>query len=463
MDYSSANTGLWSIFVYLGVIAGLLLLGNVLNRKVPWVRASLLPVSALAGFILLIVRNTGLFNVPVGLLDMITYHGIALGFIALSLRTTKDSRGGSYAFKSGALIVSTYLMQALVGLLISVLLAYTFLPGLFKAAGILLPMAYGQGPGQANNVGSTYEALGFLGGRSFGLSLAAAGYLSACLVGLWYTRRLIKRQGGTAAGAAYISGSLTVDSFEDENEVPISESVDRLSTQVALVLLTYLMTYLVTLGLSSLISGLAPGLAKTLTPLLWGFNFITGSAVAMGVSGILKALRKSRVMTRQYQNNYLLNRISGLAFDLMIVAGIASIDIGDLRGLWTPFLLMALAGAFSTYFFVRALCTRLTPGFREESFVAMYGMLTGTISSGILLLRQIDPELRTPAADQLIIGSGTGILFGAPMLLLIGFAPQSEAMLFLTIALCALYLAALLAFILGWRPAWLRKTRTPET
>ena len=37
-------------------------------------------------------------------------------------------------------------------------------------------------------------------------------------------------------------------------------------------------------------------------------------------------------MTRQYQNNYLLSRISGLAFDLMIVAGIASIELRELTG-----------------------------------------------------------------------------------------------------------------------------------
>ena len=431
MDYSSANTGLWGIFVYLGVIAALLLLGNVLNRKVRWVRQSLLPVSALAGFILLIIRNTGVFRVPTEVLDMITYHGIALGFIALSLRTVKDSRGGSYAF----------------------------MPQMFKAAGILLPMAYGQGPGQANNVGSTYEALGFIGGRSFGLSLAAAGYLSACLVGLWYTRHLVKKKGYVIKDSAFVSGSITMDRFEDEGEVPISESVDRLSTQVALVLVTYLITYLVTRGLSELLTAAAPGLARTLTPLLWGFNFITGSAVAMAVSGVLKKLRQSGLMTRQYQNNYLLNRISGLAFDLMIVAGIASIDIGDLQGLWTPFLLMAALGAITTYYFVKWLCYSLTPGFREESFVAMYGMLTGTISSGILLLRQIDPELKTPAADQLVVGSGTGILFGAPMLILIGFAPQSDLMLWVTILLCALYMALLLAFILGQLD---RKKKAPE-
>ncbi len=451
MDYSSANGGLWNVFVYLGIIAGLLLLGSILNRKVAWIRNSLLPVSALAGFLLLVLRNLGWLHVPMDILEMITYHGIALGFIALSLRTTKDAVGGSYAMKSGALIVSTYLMQGLVGLGVSVLLAVTVMPNLFKAAGLLLPMAYGQGPGQANNVGSTYEALGFLGGRSFGLSLAAAGYLSACLVGLWYTRRLLRKKGAAHQDSSALSGSVTIDLFEDKNEVPLGESVDRFSTQTALVLVTYLGTFVVTLGLTKLIEMTLPGLSKTLAPLLWGFNFITGSVVAMGVKHLLGALRRSRVMTRQYQNNYLLNRISGLAFDLMIVAGIASIDFGDLQGLLVPFLIMAVLGAITTYYFVRYLTHRLTPDFAEESFVAMYGMLTGTISSGILLLRQIDPLYKTPAADQLVIGSGTGILFGVPMLLLIGFAPQSNLMLAVTIVLCALYLAALLWYILGKR------------
>ena len=95
--------------------------------------------------------------------------------------------------KSGALIVSTYLVQALTGLVISLVLAYTVMPDLFKASGILLHMAYGQGPGQANNVGSTYEALGMIGGRSFGLSLAATGYLCACIVGVIYLNVLNRR------------------------------------------------------------------------------------------------------------------------------------------------------------------------------------------------------------------------------------------------------------------------------
>ncbi len=452
MDFSAANRGLWDIFVWGGVIALLLLLANLLTRKVGFIRKSLMPVAALAGFLLLALRASGLLKFPPDLLEMVTYHGIAIGFIAMALRTTKTEVKGVFAFKSGALIVSTYLVQAVAGLLVSLLLYYTLMPTLFPASGILLPMAFGQGPGQANNVGTTYEALGFMGGRSFGLSLAAAGYLTACFVGIWYTRRVLRRRGVQAEVVKPISGSVVTETFQDANEVPLSESVDRLSLQVALILITYLITFLLTRLVTAGISAVAPGAGKSIVPLFWGFNFITGSLVAMGMRSALGLLRKSGVMTRQYQNNYLLNRISGLAFDLMIVAGIASIEISDLRGLWAPFAIMAAAGAAITYTYLKWVVPRLSTGYEDESFIAMYGMLTGTISSGILPLRQIDPQFKTPAADQLVVGSGTGILFGAPILILVGLAPNSNLMVWVTMTLCLVYLAGLLWFMVGRRP-----------
>ncbi|HSK67784.1 MAG TPA: sodium:glutamate symporter [Candidatus Limnocylindria bacterium] len=451
MDFTTEHFRLWSPFIWSGIIAGLLLFSHFLTRKVAVIRKSLIPVAALSGFILLALRSLSVLRTSAEILETLTYHGISLGFIALALRTRKAETGGMFAFKSGALIVSTYLLQGIIGLIISASLFYTFMPGLFPASGILLPMAYGQGPGQASNVGATYQNLGFLGGRSFGLSLAAAGYLTACVVGIWFTRRTLKQRGLQRTEPEPLSGSVMTETFQEPDEVPLSESVDRLSIQIALILVTYLATYLVTLGATSGLQAVLPGLARTLNPLLWGFNFITGSLIAMLTRGILSMLRKKGVMHRQYQNNYLLNRISGLAFDVMIVAGIASINILDMRGLWVPFLLMAVLGGAGTYYYLRYVVPRVTPGYADESFIALYGMLCGTISSGILPLRQIDPEFRTPAADQLVAGSGTAIVFGAPMLILIGLAPVSQPLLFVTILLCAAYMAALVWFLVGRR------------
>lgn len=238
-----------------------------------------------------------------------------------------------------------------------------------------------------------------------------------------------------------------VDTFQDQNEIPISESVDRLSVQVALVFFVYLFTYLVTWGITSLLEAVAPGVAATVATLLWGFNFIIGSMLAMVVRVVFQGLRNVKWMNHQYQNNYLLSRISGLAFDIMIVAGIASINIDDLSGMWIPFILMAVLGGIATFLYLRFMCKKLYPGYTYEGFFSMYGMLTGTISSGVLLLREIDPEYETPAANNLITGSSFGIVFGAPVLLLVSMAAKSDLMVWVVLGLVLVYLAALLLFI----------------
>ncbi len=452
MDFSAANTELWSPIIQIGIMASLMMLSNVLLRKIPFIKKSLMPISVLAGFILLILRTTGIHDIDAVFLEKLTYHALALGFIAMSLRIPeKNSETGALiGARSGALIVSTYLVQAIVGLVISMGLAFTFMPGLFKASGILLPMAYGQGPGQANNVGTTYAALGMEGGRTFGLSLAAAGYLCACIVGVIFLNIYNKRGSiRRVSKKSDVSGSVTLDTFQHQGEIPISESVDKLSVQAALVAIIYLVTYLVTWGISSLLTAVAPGAAATVSTLLWGFNFIIGSVVALGCRVLFSKLRSAKLMNRQYRNNYLLSRISGLAFDLMIIAGIAGINIDDLSGMWIPFILMAVAGGVITFLYLKLMCKKLYKGYENEGFFSMYGMLTGTISSGVLLLREIDPEFETPAANNLITGSSFGIIFGAPVLLLVSLAAKSTLMCVLTLILAAAYLAILLVFMLA--------------
>ena len=82
-----------------------------------------------------------------------------------------------------------------------------------------------------------------------------------------------------------------------------------------------------------------------------------------------------------------------------------------------------------------------------NGLISMFGMLTGTISSGVLLLREIDPDLATPAANNLITGSSFGIILGAPVLVLVGLAPKSDLLCWVTLALAAVYGALLVLLI----------------
>lgn len=452
MDFSAANISLWNGMLQIAILSTTLVVANILRRKIPLIRKSLMPTAVLAGFLILIIRPFNLLNIDPEFLEMITYHCLGLGFIALALRVpeaeSSEDRRNLTGVKSGALIASTYVIQGIVGLIISIGLAFTVMPGFFKAAGILLPMGYGQGPGQANNIGSTYEQLGFAGGQSFGLSIAAAGFLCACVVGVLYLNVLKRR--GVIEVKEYdeLSGSVTVEQFQSHNEIPMSESVDRLSMNVALVLMLYGLTYVVSKLLTAGMSATGSGLATTLNTLVWGFNFIIGTLLALLCRFVFTKLRQHRIMTRQYQNNYLLSRCSGLAFDLMVVAGIAAIKFEELAGLWLPFILMAITGGVVTFYYLKWLCARIYPNYFHAGFFSMFGMLTGTISSGVLLLREVDSDFATPAANNLLLGSSFAILFGAPILALVGLAPNSTAMALITLLLLTVYMVFLLLFML---------------
>jgi ESS family glutamate:Na+ symporter len=79
------------------------------------------------------------------------------------------------------------------------------------------------------------------------------------------------------------------------------------------------------------------------------------------------------------------------------------------------------------------------PDYPIEGLLSIYGMMTGTVSTGILLLREADPHFKTPASMNLVTGSSVAIIVGLPLLIMVGLAPQSILFLWLTLAACAIY------------------------
>jgi ESS family glutamate:Na+ symporter len=112
-------------------------------------------------------------------------------------------------------------------------------------------------------------------------------------------------------------------------------------------------------------------------------------------------------------------------FDLMIITGIGAIDINVIGPLVIPLILVCVIGLIITYFYVRKACYVLFPTYKDESFLSLFGMLTGTTSTGMILLREVDPKFETPAATNLVYLTFVAIAFGFPLFLLMGIAPTS--------------------------------------
>lgn len=449
---SFADSSAWAWLIQFFIIVVALLVANLIRCNVPLFRRSLLPTALLAGLLILCLKPFGFFAslVDKQSMEIVTYHALGLGFVAMALKNKKIKSATTTlkVVETGAVTASTYILQGLVGLLVTVPM---FLIGgrLFYASGLLLPMGYGQGPGQALNFGVTFsgwaEGQGLVfHGSDFGLSIAATGFIVGSVVGVIYMN-MLRRHGRLKVREKAESEHYTLADYESEGEIPHSESIDKLTVQLCLVLLVYALVFVLMWGVQQLDMGQFG--VKTLKPLVWGFNFLWGTLLGVLVRWIIGRLRKRNLMQREYINNHYLDRIAGTCFDFMIVAGTAAIDFNNLRGLWLPLALVCTLGAIATFWYVLRCCKKLYPDYPYEGFFSMFGMLTGTASNGMILLREIDPRFETPAANNLVLQTIPALAFGFPVLLLMGFAPQSLGNTLITMGIMVVVLAAFALFI----------------
>ena len=157
----------------------------------------------------------------------------------------------------------------------------------------------------------------------------------------------------------------------------------------------------------------------------WGFNFLWASLAAMLVKFVVKKLRNANLMTRVYINNYQMDRISGFSFDVMIVAGVAAIEISDIKNYILPIVALSIIGTIVTYKYIRLVSKECFKGFEHEFFLMSFGTLTGTASNGMILMKEVDPGLRTPTSSLYILSNFPAMVMIAPLLFLLGFAGQS--------------------------------------
>ena len=118
-----------------------------------------------------------------------------------------------------------------------------------------------------------------------------------------------------------------------------------------------------------------------------------------------------------------------------------------------PLTVVCVLGAIVTFFYVKAVCRRIYPGYEYQGFFAMFGMLTGTASNGMILLREIDVRYETPAANNLVLQNIPAMIMGFPILLLLGYAPHGLNATFITLGLLAVIFIGFNIFLFRKRKA----------
>ncbi len=421
----------WTVFINLGVISLALVVATGLRAAVPFFQRFLIPNALTAGFLLLPLYNFvfPLLGLSTRGLEELAYHLLSISFVAMTLRKSTPRKGprDGRIFATAVGVISQYGIQALIGLLVTFVLFSTVLPDLFPAFGMLMPLGFALGPGQAFAIGEGWVDSGFAGAGTIGLTFAAVGFIWSSFGGIFLINYAIRRGWLPKNTAALLSAKRIrrgvvprgADQSVGAKLTTESEAIDSMTINAAMVLISYLGSYLLLNLLSYLLSFAGP-MGVELSDTLWGISFIFAALVAMLVKTVFRAFKIDHIM-----DSGGLTRIAGLSVDLMVAAAIGAISLVIVGQFWLPIAIMSVFGMTATILGVPWLCSRI---FKDHPFhraLLVFGVSTGTLSSGLALLRVLDPEFETPVASDYTYAAGLVFVLVIPFVLAINLPTLS--------------------------------------
>ncbi|MBZ4674235.1 MAG: Na+/glutamate symporter-like protein, partial [Spirochaeta sp.] len=189
------------------------------------------------------------------------------------------------------------------------------------------------------------------------------------------------------------------------------ESMDSMTYHIALIMVTYLVSWSFLTGLSALLGLIGP-LGTELANSLWGINFVFSSFSALGVKMLMKLFKVETTI-----DNATCNRLSGLSVDLTVASSLGAISLVAVQGYWIPILILTLVGLFITMVILPWYCSRLYDDHQFFRMLVIYGSATGTLPTGLALLRVVDKEFETPVATDYLYSVGIVFILAIPIIL----------------------------------------------
>ena len=417
----------WTLFVDIGIISLLLLLGKLMRVKIKFIQKLFIPPSLLAGFIGLALGPHGFDVLPISS-QTGTYAGILIAFIFGALPLTSQKTKGNQEI--GAMWVYSQagmLLQWAFGGLLGLLILSQFWP-LSPAFGITMPSGYCGGHGTAAAIGQAFGQLGQDEILTLAMTAATFGIVASVILGLIFVKWGTKNK-HTAYLADYKdlpselrTGLLPQEKRESMGESTCSSiSIDSLTFNLAIISAIALGGY----GISKLAAYYMPGFELP----VFSCAFVAGIIIK-------KMLDKTRASESICPQT--VGHISGTMTDYLVAFGIASIKLSVVLEYIVPLAILLLSGLAVTLIYVFFMGRKLMKECWFEKALFTWGWFTGTMAMGIALLRVVDPKMKSRCMDSYALA----YLFIAPVeIALITFAPvafvKGYGLLFASICLVA--------------------------
>lgn len=391
-----------SFLIAFGIASIMLCIGTLLRAKIGFLRNMLVPSSVIAGILGLIFMNVvAAVGVKIGTdFDMFTEivnHLFTISFISIALTGTGNKGDGTAkTIAKGALGMGTvwcllYALTPLLGMLIIGGIGKGF--NMDAIYGSLIPFAFAQGPGQAASYGAIFEGYGIENAAMVAVAFAAIGFVVAFLVGVPAAKLGVSR--GLAKNCGEIDHTILKGYLKKEEQTSVmvkdttcNSNIETLTFHFAVIGLCYIGA----IGISKLFEMLPGFLGSSFS----GMMFICGMLAAYIVKAIMKKLKIDFLLEDTLQT-----KITGWTADYLVVCAFMAVGFNVLGQWLIPIIIEAAIVTVVTVVVCFYFGQRLGASHDFERTLGLYGCATGTVPSGIALVRIIDPDFKTTTAVEL--------------------------------------------------------------
>jgi len=385
-----------SIFNDMVIVGAFLLLGFAIREVVKPLQKLYIPASVVGGAIALILGPQVLnaVEIPKSFASM---SGVLINLVmaAIVFGVNIDrSRVRNY-LDFTVYIATTYGIQMMVGMILSIGFCLIW-PQLPKGWGIMGLYGFWGGHGTVGAAGAVFAELGIADNLGMGMILATIGVIVGIVVGMVLVNygirkgyaKYVKRD--NAQGLSSFGGVIPKNQQTSiGSETVSSVGINGLALQLGFLLLCMFIGN----GIMKYVKICAPVLKQM--P-----SIINGMIGAMILWPVMRSLKLDG-----YVDVKTIKNLSGLCLEVIIVSAIATTNLNLVTKFALPIVIYSIVFSLLMVFCALFLAKRyFKQDWFEKSMVA-FGENTGNVSTGLALLRCVDPDGKSTAYDACGIGT----------------------------------------------------------
>lgn len=392
---------LTTVLIDISAVSVLLLIAFLIRQKIPFFYKYYIPTSLIAGILGLLLGPQVLGQFSPVYLQFSEWISQWTNFLFAFIFTT--SFLGTSTGKFGRDVLSTtcvtgvvFMAQVLVGLAIAFGLSKV-MSNVPYAMGFLPVSGFYGGHGSAGIMGGCFATEGWADATGIALTYATIGMFMAVIGGMWiinwgakkgYTRR---EMGSVNLQAKDITGIMPKEERKPVGFAMSNSSViDPMAFQMMIVGSIIAVSHI----LREAIIKVFPFWSRI--P-LYTMCLIMGAIIGIGLS---------KTKYNQYIDRGSMKHISGVALEYAIAMNVATIKLSVLASFLVPILITSIVMTILTAVICIVLAKKWYGKDWFEMAMGAYGQCTGSLATGLLLIKVLDPNGETLAAES-ISGSST--------------------------------------------------------